>query len=166
MALLGAPVKLARNSAAAESEGGQKFLPLNPLPFCPPERSVLVLPREARQSKFAVRIFVKKNSDFNQKAPPFISLGLSLGLILGILLYWIYGAEKTWKKKYTKYPALKRKLLCYSSHWDYAEIKMARAAESSGKTARRRYYYCGLEKVRAILFKSQVLKWWQKSLKR
>jgi hypothetical protein len=31
---------LARNSAAAESEGGQKFLPPNPLPFCPPERSV------------------------------------------------------------------------------------------------------------------------------
>ena len=29
-----------RNSAAAESEGGQKFLPPNPLPFCPPERSV------------------------------------------------------------------------------------------------------------------------------
>jgi len=29
----------------------------------------LFLPREARQSKFAVRIFVKKSSDFNQKAP-------------------------------------------------------------------------------------------------
>jgi len=29
-----------RNSAAAESEGGQKFLPPNPLPFCPPERSI------------------------------------------------------------------------------------------------------------------------------
>jgi hypothetical protein len=29
-----------RNSAAAESEGGQKFLPPSPLPFCPPERSV------------------------------------------------------------------------------------------------------------------------------
>ena len=29
-----------RNSAAAESEGGQKFLPPNPLPFCPPEHSV------------------------------------------------------------------------------------------------------------------------------
>jgi hypothetical protein len=28
-----------RNSAAAKSEGGQKFLPPNPLPFCPPERS-------------------------------------------------------------------------------------------------------------------------------
>jgi hypothetical protein len=27
------------------------------------------LPREARQSKFAVRIFVKKSSDFNQKVP-------------------------------------------------------------------------------------------------
>jgi len=42
------PVSLARNSAAAESEGGQKlvpcrdtgFLPPNPLPFCPLERSV------------------------------------------------------------------------------------------------------------------------------
>jgi len=29
-----------RNLAAAESEGGQKFLPPNPLSFCPPERSV------------------------------------------------------------------------------------------------------------------------------
>jgi hypothetical protein len=29
-----------KNSAAAESEGGQKFLPPNPLHFCPPERSV------------------------------------------------------------------------------------------------------------------------------
>jgi len=42
--LSGAPVSLARNSTAAEkleseSEGGQKFLPPNPLPFCPPERS-------------------------------------------------------------------------------------------------------------------------------
>jgi len=43
-----------RNSAA-ESEGGQKFLPPNPLPFCPPERSVSVLPREARQSVSSVQ---------------------------------------------------------------------------------------------------------------
>ena len=35
-----------RNSAAAESEGGQKFLPPNPLPFCPPERFSFA--REAR----------------------------------------------------------------------------------------------------------------------
>jgi hypothetical protein len=33
----GAPVSLARNSAA-ESESGQKFIPPNPLSFCPPER--------------------------------------------------------------------------------------------------------------------------------
>ena len=46
---------------SGESEGGQKFLPPNPLPFCPPERKL---------SKFSVRIFVKKSSDFNQKAPP------------------------------------------------------------------------------------------------
>src|SRR3989344_2075170 len=53
-----------------KSEGGQKFLPPNPLPFCPPECQGSVLPREARQSEFAILIFVKKSSDFNQKAPP------------------------------------------------------------------------------------------------
>ena len=37
-----------RNSAAAESEGGQKFLPPNPFPFCPPERLVWRAP--ARRS--------------------------------------------------------------------------------------------------------------------
>jgi len=51
----GAPTLLARNSAAAEkseseSSGGQKFLPPNPLSFCPPERQFSFLPREARQS--------------------------------------------------------------------------------------------------------------------
>ena len=55
-----------RNSAAAEkseseSEGGQKFLPPNPLPFCPPERQISFLPCEARQS---IRVLFKKGSDF------------------------------------------------------------------------------------------------------
>ena len=52
---------------SGESEGGQKFLPPNPLPFCPPERSVLVLPREARQS---FGILFKMSSDFFQQTPP------------------------------------------------------------------------------------------------
>ncbi len=69
---------------SGESEGGQKlvpchdtgFLPLNPLPFCPPERSVLVLPREARQS---VGILFKMSSDFFQQTPPkFIFSGICL----------------------------------------------------------------------------------------
>jgi hypothetical protein len=51
---------------SGESEGGQKFLPPNPLPFCPPERSVLVLPREARLS---VGILFKMSSDFFQQTP-------------------------------------------------------------------------------------------------
>jgi len=55
-----------RNSAAAESDGGKKFLPPKPLPFCPPERSVLVLPREARQS---FGILFKMSSDFFQQTP-------------------------------------------------------------------------------------------------
>jgi len=56
---------------SGESEGGQKFLPPNPLPFCPPERSVLVLPSEARQS---FGILFKMSSDFFQQTPPkFIS---------------------------------------------------------------------------------------------
>jgi hypothetical protein len=51
---------------SGESEGGQKFLPPNPLPFCPPERSVLVQPREARQ---LVGILFKMSSDFFQQTP-------------------------------------------------------------------------------------------------
>src|SRR3990167_5391960 len=43
-----------RNSAAAESEGGQKFLPPNPLLFCPPERSVL---RAKRAISFVQKMF-------------------------------------------------------------------------------------------------------------
>src|SRR3990170_6187749 len=54
-----------RNSAAAEkseseSEGGQKFLPPNPLPFCPPERSVsaarsAAINRSFVQNRFELR---------------------------------------------------------------------------------------------------------------
>jgi len=43
-----------------KSEGGQKFLPPNPLPFCPPELKSF--------SKFSVRIFAKKSSDFVQRS--------------------------------------------------------------------------------------------------
>jgi len=51
-----------RNSAAAESEGGQKFLPPNPLPFCPPEHSV-------RRAKRAVSS-VQKRFGFCQTNAP------------------------------------------------------------------------------------------------
>jgi hypothetical protein len=37
----------------SESEGGQKFLPSNPLPFCPPER----LDFKSRNSDFAQKMF-------------------------------------------------------------------------------------------------------------
>ncbi|PIP57493.1 hypothetical protein COX03_02780 [Candidatus Woesebacteria bacterium CG22_combo_CG10-13_8_21_14_all_39_10] len=50
----------------SESEGGQKFLPPNPLPFCPPERSVSVLPRFARQSVS----FVQNRFGFGQTNAP------------------------------------------------------------------------------------------------
>jgi len=59
------PIKLARNSAAAEkseseSEGGQKSPP-NPLPFCPPDLSAEVL-TQAERLDFRIR-----NLDFRQK---------------------------------------------------------------------------------------------------
>ncbi|OGZ27540.1 MAG: hypothetical protein A3F95_01470 [Candidatus Nealsonbacteria bacterium RIFCSPLOWO2_12_FULL_39_31] len=67
----GAPVSLARNSAAAEkseseSEGGQKFLPPNPLPFCPPERSVsaarsAAISRRFVQKRFELRSVIATN---------------------------------------------------------------------------------------------------------
>ena len=61
---------------SGESEGGQKFLPPNPLSFCPPERSVSVLPPAGRQS---VGILFKMSSDFFQQTPPkFIYSGICL----------------------------------------------------------------------------------------
>jgi len=51
-----------QNSVATESEGGQKFLPPNPLPFCPPERSVW-------RAKRAVS-FVQKRFGFCQINAP------------------------------------------------------------------------------------------------
>ena len=44
-----------------KSEGGPKFLPPSPLPVCPPERKL---------SKFSVRIFSEKSSDFVQDRQP------------------------------------------------------------------------------------------------
>ena len=52
---------------SGESEGGQKFIFPTPLFFCPPERSVLVLPPAGRQS---VEILFKMSSDFFQQTPP------------------------------------------------------------------------------------------------
>ncbi|MDP2692664.1 MAG: hypothetical protein Q8O88_03440 [bacterium] len=62
-----------RNSAAAEkseseSEGGQKFLPPNPLPFCPPERSVsaarsAAISQSFVQKRFELRSAIATNSD-------------------------------------------------------------------------------------------------------
>ena len=62
---------------SGESEGGQKFLPPNPLPFCPPERSVLALSPCGRQS---VGILFKMSSDFFQQTPPKLSKLLTLTL--------------------------------------------------------------------------------------
>jgi len=62
-----------RNSAAAEkseseSEGGQKFLPPNPLPFCPPERSVsaarsAAINRSFVQNRFELRSVIATKLD-------------------------------------------------------------------------------------------------------
>ena len=68
---------MAQNSAAeksdsakggqAPSEGGQKFLPPNPLPFCPPERSVFcsafggAISRSFVQKRFELRSVIATN---------------------------------------------------------------------------------------------------------
>ena len=61
--LVGAPVSLAQNSAAAESEGGQKFLPPNPS-FLPAR--AFSLAREARHQ------FCSKNirAELYNSTPP------------------------------------------------------------------------------------------------
>jgi hypothetical protein len=71
MVLLGVIVSPARNSVATEKRGRAKIPSPQPPSFLPARaEKFLFLPREARQSEFAVRIFAEKGSDFNQKAPP------------------------------------------------------------------------------------------------
>src|SRR3989338_1544606 len=61
-----------RNSAAAESEGGQKFLPPIPLPFCPPERSVWRAKRaiSSVQNRFGFRQTNAPQSNFQEFCRP------------------------------------------------------------------------------------------------
>ena len=61
-----------RNSAAAESEGGQKFLPPNPLPFCPPERSIWRAERAVSsvQNRFGFRQTNAPQSNFQEFCRP------------------------------------------------------------------------------------------------
>jgi hypothetical protein len=69
------PTSLARKIAAAKKETAKARAGKNSFPQPPsflPARAekFSALPREARQSKFAVRIFVKKGSDFFKHTPP------------------------------------------------------------------------------------------------
>src|SRR4030042_6164601 len=54
---------------SGESEGGQKFFPPNPLPFCPPERKSF--------TEISVRIFFEKSSDFVQDRQPICKVCVS-----------------------------------------------------------------------------------------
>ena len=55
-----------------ESEGGQKFLPPNPLPFCPPERSVWRAKRaiSSVQKRFGFRQTNAPQSNFQEFCRP------------------------------------------------------------------------------------------------
>ena len=61
-----------------KSEGGQKFLPPNPLPFCPPERSVFcsakggAISRSFARKKFAFRSIIATKQDISNQIVKFI----------------------------------------------------------------------------------------------
>jgi hypothetical protein len=67
-----------------KSEGGAGIhFPHTPFSSRPARaKKFSALPREARQSKFKVRIFVKKSSDFVQKVPPIYNFGVFEGCCL------------------------------------------------------------------------------------
>jgi len=77
---------LRRQKRSDKSEGGAGILfPPTPLPSRPARAEKFsVLPREARQSKFAIRIFVKKSSDFIQKVPPIYNFSVFRGCCLAL----------------------------------------------------------------------------------
>jgi len=51
---------------SGESEGGQKFLPPNPLPFCPPERKSFNQNSQSGFSSKKVRILTKRHRQFSE----------------------------------------------------------------------------------------------------
>jgi len=51
---------------SGESEGGQKFLPPNPLPFCPPERKSFNQNSKSGFSSKKVRILTKRHRQFSE----------------------------------------------------------------------------------------------------
>src|SRR3989338_1778073 len=51
---------------SGESEGGQKFLPPNPLPFCPPERKSFNQNSKSGFSSKKVRILTKRRRQFSE----------------------------------------------------------------------------------------------------
>ena len=62
----------------SESEGGQKFLPPNPLPFCPPERSVsaarsAAIIRDFVRKRFELRSAIATNLNFFQNQERFVA---------------------------------------------------------------------------------------------
>src|SRR3989338_5051096 len=72
--------KLRRRKKKRRKRGRAKIPSPQP-PFFLPARAekILFLPSKARQSNFALRIFVKKSSDFNQKTPPSLAEAASYG---------------------------------------------------------------------------------------
>ena len=64
---------------------GRAKIPSPPPPSFLPARAkkFFVLPREARQSEFTVRIFVKKSSDFNQQTPQIFEKGFRTKNMVG-----------------------------------------------------------------------------------
>ncbi len=58
-----------RNSAAAESEGGQKFLPPNPLPFLPAR--AFSLAREARRQFRSKKVRISSNKRTDKNCRPY-----------------------------------------------------------------------------------------------
>src|SRR3990167_4224992 len=63
-------ISAAAEKSESESEGGQKFLPPNPLPFCPPERSVsaarsATINRSFVQNRFELRSVIATNQDIS-----------------------------------------------------------------------------------------------------
>jgi len=79
----------------SESEGGQKFLPPNPLPFCPPERSVLcsakggAIIRSFVQKRFELRSAIATNSDISNPYPRGRNFKISFFAVHRNLIYII-----------------------------------------------------------------------------
>ena len=102
---------------SGESEGGQKFLPPNPLPFCPPERKSFCFCRAKRGNQNSQSGFCSKKVRISSNKHHHIELVASLGASPLASAGSFASKSKGFLKSISSHPAARRRFtnkICFA----------------------------------------------------